>query len=589
MNLETKVGIFVILGFFMVALTTAVFGNLDLNSKEGKTVYFRLIDATGIRAGTPIMYKGLKVGEVKEVGMKDNEILSKVTVYHEYEIPDNVRFNVKQSGFVGQKFVEFEVDPSVESKAPLQDNYVYDGRQNSANLDAVMVKLNDVAGEMTTLLKSFNEVITTDSSKNALKDSISNLKDITESVKNIISTNDQNISEVIKNAKEMTEMIDRVIKANEKNLNTSINNIAEISNTLKAFTVSVDKLMANNQGNIDESLQNLKEITEKVNSTMDEIETITKDINEGKGTLGLLINDEETKKDVKNVVSKVSSFLGDDYSNEDRMTLYTTIGADYLFDAKSVNTGRGYAQAQFYTDPRNFFLLGVSNIPAISPNQPEYDINGNKIKYSELAVSLQYSHIFYDVFGLRFGAFDNTLGLGADIYPLRNNNLAISLEAYDFNLYANGVDIYTRAYIRWHFYKGMFVQAGVEDIIGNTNRVYMFGAGVRFKPSDIGKIAKRKEEEKKQKEKESKKQESIYEEYDRKKEENINNESNKTEKKQENMDNHIKEDNKENVKPEEKIEDNKNNDTIEKDIKKIEAENKRNTKKDNDYFDSLVY
>ena len=81
MNVETKVGIFVIIGFFMVAVTAAVFGNLELNSKEGNTVYFRLNDATGIRSGTPIMYKGLKVGEVKDVMMKDNQILTRVNIY----------------------------------------------------------------------------------------------------------------------------------------------------------------------------------------------------------------------------------------------------------------------------------------------------------------------------------------------------------------------------------------------------------------------------------------------------------------------------------------------------------------------------
>ncbi len=532
MNLETKVGIFVVLGFFMIALTTAVFGNLDLNSKDGKTVYFHLNDATGIRAGTPIMYKGLKVGEVSDVSMKNNAIISKVLIYHEYEIPDNVRFNVKQSGFVGQKFVELEIDPTIQSKAPLQNNYEYDGRQSSANLDAVMIKLNNVAGEMTTLLKAFNEVITTDTSKNALQDSIANLKDITDSVKNIVATNDKNIQEVIDNAKNMTDMIEKIISKNENNINASIENITEISKTLKAFTESVDKLMANNQGNIDASLQNIKEITDKVNSTMEDIENITKDINEGKGTLGLLINDEETKKDIKNVVSKVSSFLGDDYSdNDNRMTLYTTIGADYLFDAKSVNTGRGYVQAQFYTDPKNFYLIGLSNVPVIDPNSNKYDIYGNKVKNSELAVSLQYSHIFYDVFGLRFGVFDNTLGLGADIYPLKNNNLAISFEAYDFNVYSNGMDVYTKAFIRWHFYKGMFIQAGVEDIIGNTNRMYMVGAGVRFKPSELSKLANRTEDRKKDAKEESK----IYNEYNSNKEiktkEENNNANNEIEKK----------------------------------------------------------
>lgn len=560
MNLETKVGIFVILGFFMVALTTTVFGNLDFNSKEGKTVYFRLNDATGIREGTPIMYKGIKVGEVQDVTMKNNEIISKVIVYHEFEIPDNVRFNVKQSGFVGQKYVEFEADPTIQSKSPLQNNYEYDGRQNSANMDAVMAKLNDVAAEMTTLLKSFNEVITTDESKNALQDSISNLKDITESVKNIVATNDKNIQEVIDNAKNMTDMIERIIAKNENQLNSSISNIAEISETLKAFTASVDKLVANNQGNIDDSLKNLKEITDKVNTTMDEIETITKDINEGKGTLGLLINDEETKKDVKNVVSKMSSFLGDSNSpnDENGMALYTTIGADFLFDAKSVYTGRGYVQAQFYSDPKNFYLIGLSNIPPIAPNSPEYDIYGSKIKYSELAISLQYSHIFANVFGVRFGVFDNTLGLAADIYPLKNNNLAISLEAYDFNTYQNSLDVYTKAYIRWHFYKGIFIQAGVEDIIGNVNRMYMVGAGYRFKPTEIGKVAKNKEEAVK------KEENTIYKDYEEQKDEQKQLEKNNNTEEQV-----IKEDKEENNKKE-------NNDN-------------KKSKKNDDFFDSLVY
>lgn len=560
MNLETKVGIFVILGFFMVALTTTVFGNLDFNSKEGKTVYFRLNDATGIREGTPIMYKGIKVGEVQDVTMKNNEIISKVIVYHEFEIPDNVRFNVKQSGFVGQKYVEFEADPTIQSKSPLQNNYEYDGRQNSANMDAVMAKLNDVAAEMTTLLKSFNEVITTDESKNALQDSISNLKDITESVKNIVATNDKNIQEVIDNAKNMTDMIERIIAKNENQLNSSISNIAEISDTLKAFTASVDKLVANNQGNIDDSLKNLKEITDKVNTTMDEIETITKDINEGKGTLGLLINDEETKKDVKNVVSKMSSFLGDSNSadNENGMALYTTIGADFLFDAKSVYTGRGYVQAQFYSDPKNFYLIGLSNIPPIAPNSPEYDIYGSKIKYSELAISLQYSHIFANVFGVRFGVFDNTLGLAADIYPLKNNNLAISLEAYDFNTYQNSLDVYTKAYIRWHFYKGIFIQAGVEDIIGNVNRMYMVGAGYRFKPTEIGKVAKNKEEAVK------KEENTIYKDYEEQKDEQKQLEKNNNTEKQV-----IKEDKEEN--------------------NKKESNDNKKSKKNDDFFDSLVY
>ncbi|MDE7170065.1 MAG: hypothetical protein K2N67_07695, partial [Mucispirillum sp.] len=216
---------------------------------------------------------------------------------------------------------------------------------------------------------------------------------------------------------------------------------------------------------------------------------ITRDINEGKGTLGLLINDNETKENVKNVVSGISSFFGNSKDGESGFKLYGTIGADYLFDGKSVNTGRGYAQVSLYTDPRNFYMIGVGNIPNIDPHGDFYDITGRRIKNSELAVSLQYSHIFKKIFGLRFGIFDNTLGLATDFYPLKNDNLTISLEAYDFNAYSSRFDVYTRALIKWYFYKGFFLQGGVEDIIGNTNRMYMVGTGVRFSPGDFKKTA----------------------------------------------------------------------------------------------------
>ncbi len=438
-----------------------------------------------------------------------------------------------------------------------------------------MAKLNDVAAEMTVLLKTFNEVITTDKSKDALQDSISNLKDITDSIKNIVSSNEQNIQDVIINAKNMTDMIEQLITKNEKNLNTSINNIAEISQTLKKFTESVDELLANNHDNIDSSLKNLKEITDKVNSTMDDIEKITNDINEGNGTLGMLINDNKTKNDIKKVVSGVSSFFGDETEDDkDRMSLYTTIGVDYLFDAKSVNTARGYAQASFYTDPKNFYLIGVSNIPVINPNSPEYDIYGNKIKNSELAFSLQYSHIFYNIFGLRFGIFDNTLGLAADIYPLKNKDLAISLEAYDFNAYSNSLDVYTRALIRWHFYKGIFIQAGVEDVIGYTNRMYMVGVGIRFKPSDLGKLANNMEKENTVKKTEQQQykndieNEPLYQEYK-------NTKSNQAKKSKTVKDNKEPE----TVKQQNTTQKNESND-----IKKQDKINESN-----EFFDSLVY
>lgn len=579
MNIETKVGIFTVTGLILMAVLSIMFGKFDLFEEDGKTVYFRLKDATGLSQGTPVVYLGIKAGEVSGVAMDNGTILAKVKIYDKFNIPDNVKFSVKQSGFVGERYVELENDPKVQPKAYLLDGYEYNGKQSTSNMDTVMLKLDLVAEEMNTLLKTFNDVLSNDKSKESLQESIKNLKDITESINKLVESNGENLNGVLENAKKMTDAVERMLSKNENNINNSMSNLNELTYSLKELSKSVNLLMKNNSGNIDSSLSNIKDITDKVNSTMDEIKNITKDINEGKGTLGLLINDEETKEDVKKVVKGVSSFFGDDDGSgeDDGFKLYGTIGGEYLFDGKGVNTGRGYAQATLYTNPSNFFMLGVSNIPVINPNAAEVDIYGNRIKSSPLALSLQYSHIFYNILGLRFGIFENTLGLAADVYPLKNNNLAISFEAYDFNGYKDRLDVYTRALIRWHFYKGFFIQGGVEDVFGNTNRVYMAGAGVRFRPSDLRKLA---DSNKSKKVAKSVKEAPVYNDYKEKKA-SIKKESEPAPVK-------VQEEKVEKVKADTDKANNNRYDEY-KGYKEKQDYNKKSEKRNEDFFDSLVY
>ena len=548
MKAETKVGIFTVLGVILIIIISIVFGKFNLISADGKKIFFRIENASGLNSGTPIFFKGIKVGEVDSISMKDGQITAAIVIYDEYKIPDNVRFNIKQAGFVGQKYVELEINKDIPQKSVLMNNYEYDSNQQSASIDSVMAKMDALAGEMTKLLQTFNEVVSPIEQKSSLKETVLNIEKITTSVNDLITNNDRNIQAVLSNIKNLTDKFDKIIVDNEKDINTSIGNIAELTTSLKSLSTSINGLLAKNEANINTSLGNIKEISEKLNSTMDEIKVIAKDINSGKGTLGLLINDEQTKEDVKKVVRGVSSFFGD--GDDDGLRLYTTVGGDFLFDGVSTYTGRGYANLSLYTDKKNLLQLQVGNTPIIDPNYPETMIEGNPMKYSKLAFSLQYSRIFNEIFAIRFGIFDNTLGFATDFYPLKNNDLLISLEAYDFNAYRNNFEFYTRALIRWHFYKGLFLQAGVEDVIGYRNRMYMIGAGFRLEPLRIAKNAREKKELEKAKAKSP-----VYNEYI---------------------------DNKDRKKDGNKDKENKTKESTTKDKKK-------DTKKKDDFYDSLVY
>ncbi len=153
------------------------------------------------------------------------------------------------------------------------------------------------------------------------------------------------------------------------------------------------------------------------------------------------VNDNETKDEVKAVISAVKDMT----ASTNNWKLNAMFGADYMFDADLM---RGYGQIRLYPNDNNFYMVGVSNTPQLDSAN---NINENYTVNQDLAFSLQYGHIFKKVAGVRVGIFDN-----------------------------NGVEIYTRAFARWHFLSVLYLQAGVEDILNNTRRVFTLGAGVKF-------------------------------------------------------------------------------------------------------------
>lgn len=497
--LETKVGLFVIVATLMITGMSVIFGKVDLKKDKGYNVEFQIVDASGLQPDSPVFFRGVRVGTLKKVILRGNDLVATISLTEGFQIPDNVLFAVRQAGFIGQKYVELVQDKKKPAAAYLEPDKIYDGNQSVVNIDDVVAKIDGVAEQIVTLVKALNDVVDKDETKIALRETIENIRSISDNINKLIAANDEKFGDIIDNTRRLTGMIDRLIAANEDNLNKSINNIAEITAYLKDFSKSLDNVTSNNKTDIDESIKNIRKITDKLNETIDGVNNITDDINEGRGTVGMLINDNTTRDEVREVISSVKDMV----SRVDNYKLFVTFGADYLINA---NDARGYVNLRLYTRPNTFYQLGISNTPRTTPtttttkfvlvpnpgnsaSYPDgnisYESTRTEYNSSKLAFSLQYGHIFAEYVGLRIGIFENTLGLAADIYPLKNDNLTLSLEAYDFGNFNKGFQVYTKAMIRWHFYKGFFIQAGVEDLFNFEKRIYAVGGGVRFSDDDL--------------------------------------------------------------------------------------------------------
>ncbi len=490
---EIKVGAFVIIATLIIAIMSIAFGKVKFGEADIYHVGFRIINAEGIAVDTNVLYKGIKVGKVDSVTLEADDIVIKLSVYENYQIPKGISIATRQSGLVGSKFVELVPDPNSNPYDFIEANQTYDGKQAIVSLDAVMAEVGVLSSEVTKLVSSLNEVFSSEDGKASLTNSLKNVEMITKNLDDILEYNEESIGIMVKNIEQLTTAVNHLVANNSDNIDQSLENIAAISEDMKVITESLEYLMANNQGDIDETIKNINSISEKVDTSLADINNITKDINEGKGTLGMLVNDNTTKENIQEVVQSLSAMT--DKLNE--WKLYVTFGAEYMSAGKY--DGRGYGQIRLYTHPYKYYMVGVSNTSrptsTTKTTQTTTTTGGttqvaNTVEVSSddssLALSLQYGHIFQQMYGLRIGIFDNTIGIGGDFYPLKNDNLVISAEAYNFDAPTNGgVEFYTRLFARWNFWSNFFLQAGVEDLLGNDETLFTIGGGVRFADDDL--------------------------------------------------------------------------------------------------------
>jgi phospholipid/cholesterol/gamma-HCH transport system substrate-binding protein len=195
---------------------------------------------------------------------------------------------------------------------------------------------------------------------------------------------------------------------------------------------------------VDRALANVEEITEKVNS--------------GKGTLGKLVNDEETVVELNKAVSGVNQFLG----NANKIQTNVDVRSEYLSDA---NLFKSYASIKIQPGLNRYYELGVvmdpkgvvettqtqtSNNPggptASDPTTTEKKTYKNRVKFTGL-----YAMNFYD-FTVKGGLIESSGGAGVDYYLMRRK-LRFSFEAFD----VKDSTVRLRSSLRYSFIKGLYV------------------------------------------------------------------------------------------------------------------------------------
>lgn len=442
---EFKVGL-------MVMAVSSLIGYMSLQVTEDPTFFgrssktwFLLRDANGLVKGSAVKTAGIPVGTIRDIKLQDGMARVELQLKPDHVLTTSARVEVKSQGILGDKHVE--IYPGSPTDPPLGADQQILIVMDKGSLDNVISQVGEIASSLKDVTKNLAEAVTDDGTRrHVLGRIVSNIEKLTADVSQLTSENKEKISEIVDQIHGISQTLDQTL--NDK--------------SEQGFRETWKRSLAR----IDSALKNVEEISAKVNR--------------GEGTIGRLINDEQTVDELNTALDGINNFL--DVGNKLQTGL--EFNSAYLGQIGGARTSIG---VRLQPGLDRFYYLGIVDDPtgvvettktvsttaAGSAELTEVKTFRNKTKFSLLI-----GKNFYD-FTVRGGIIENSGGIGFD-YRFLSDRWKASLDLFQFS------SLNARAQLQYNVWRGIYVLAGYNDILNRSaSASYFFGAGLFLTNDDL--------------------------------------------------------------------------------------------------------
>ena len=275
---ETKVG-----ALTVIAITLLVLGYNFLKGKDIFTdthdYYAKYENINGIKVSNPVLYNGFNVGKVTALSLNENgEVIATLTLQPELKIPVNSIAKIASQDLLGAKAIVllFSDARTYHQEGDTLQSDVEMSLSESVNTQVLPVKAKaeKLLGTMDSILVTVQTILNPNF-RNNIDESFSSIKRSIETLEKTATR------------------IDTLVKFQSARFASITFNIESITSNLKNNNQKITDILTNvNQ--ISDSITKINFIAtiDNANRAIAQVASITEKINNGQGSLGLLVNDE---------------------------------------------------------------------------------------------------------------------------------------------------------------------------------------------------------------------------------------------------------------------------------------------------------
>ncbi len=494
-----KVGMLVIVG---VASTIFMLSVLDTgsSSSDEKRVYAVLNDATGLAEKSFVGIAGITVGRIETINLENGKakviisVRGDLKLFEGVEQPNGTYRNgatvqVKQVSFIGDKFLE--LTPGVEGRE-LQDGDEIKNVITATDIDEMMSKFNEIASNINDVTKSLAEVFGSEQGKESMKQLLSDLRDMVDTLNGFVSTNSPKLDRILTNVEDISYDLEDLSGTSKESISNILRDTEAVVQEVRYIVGQSSSDLQSGLGTLKGTLSRLQSTLDSLNYSLQNIQDITDKINEGEGTIGELVNNPAIAQRTEEILNDASDYLG----RVSRLRTIIELRSEYHMNSGQFKNVVGlrlqpndqkYYLIELVDDYRGKTTIVTTDVNTTNLDDPDNLYRETTVQTTDsFKFSVQFARIFrlnsWFATTFRFGLIESTGGVGTNLLFLPDESLEIQADLFDFGL---DVNPRLRAFAAYHFLEVLYIAGGVDDVFNADRTEYFFGAGLRFDDEDL--------------------------------------------------------------------------------------------------------
>lgn len=496
-----SIGLLLLLGVGVtVYMTMTLKGNTGFGSNKGYSVYATFDDVTGLVSNSRVRMAGIPIGYVEDIELKGEKARVTIRITSDVQLHRGIKQKggyYKNGATVKKRLLSFIGDYFLEITAGQAGPVLEDGDEiknvvPTMGANKVFSELSAITEDVQEVTDSLATVFGKEQGRRKIEKTLDNLQKMSATLEKFARKNDKRLSKIVGNAEDVSRDIKKFTARGTQSLETTLDDARAIVKEVKHMIGQSSSDVQKGLGTLRGTLNRLQTTLDSINYSLQNVEDITDKVNEGKGTVGELVNDST----ISDKTEQILSDAGDIVHRVSKLKTIVELRTEYhlnrdqfknVFGLRLQPSKYKYYLFEFVDDFRGAQTITMRDVQTTKTTADDQDYTTTTVTTkddfrlsAQMARGLELTS-WLSMMG-RFGIVENSGGMGVDVLAGPNKRFQLSTDLFEF---ANATNPRLRSFARIRFFEHAYISGGLDDVLNPDRRSFFIGGGVQFDDKDL--------------------------------------------------------------------------------------------------------